>query len=58
MTTETLLLRGWADTEDADASYVWVTMRRLRTKIEADPNRPRHLITIRGVGYRLEPETA
>lgn len=53
VTTETLLDRGWADTEDADASYVWVTMRRLRQKIEPDPNRPVHLITVRGVGYRL-----
>jgi len=51
--TETLLARGWAETEDADPSYVWVTMRRLRQKIEADANRPRHLITVRGVGYRL-----
>jgi len=30
-----------------------VTMRRLRQKIEVDPNRPRHLLTVRGVGYRL-----
>ncbi len=57
--TETLLARGWVDTEDADPSYVWVTMRRLRTKLEVDPNRPVHLLTVRGVGYRLvgsEPE--
>jgi DNA-binding response OmpR family regulator len=53
VTTETLLARGWADTEDADPSYVWVTMRRLRTKLEPDPNRPAHLITVRGIGYRL-----
>lgn len=55
VTTETLLARGWADTEDADPSYVWVTMRRLRQKIEVDPNRPTHLLTVRGIGYRLEP---
>ncbi|MEO7663772.1 MAG: response regulator transcription factor [Candidatus Limnocylindrales bacterium] len=53
VTTETLLDRGWADTEDADPSYVWVTMRRLRQKIEPDPNHPAHLVTVRGVGYRL-----
>ena len=53
VTTETLLARGWADTEDADPSYVWVTMRRLRQKVEVDPNRPVHLQTVRGVGYRL-----
>jgi DNA-binding response OmpR family regulator len=53
VTTETLLARGWAETEDADPSYVWVTMRRLRQKVERDPNRPAHLQTVRGVGYRL-----
>ncbi|HEY7590575.1 MAG TPA: response regulator transcription factor [Candidatus Limnocylindrales bacterium] len=53
VTTETLLVRGWAETEDADPSYVWVTMRRLRQKVEVDPNRPVHLQTVRGVGYRL-----
>ena len=53
MTTETLLTRGWAETDDAEPSYVWVTMRRLRQKLEVDANRPRHLLTVRGVGYRL-----
>jgi two-component system response regulator MtrA len=53
VTTETLLARGWAETEDADPSYVWVTMRRLRQKVEVDANRPAHLLTVRGVGYRL-----
>ena len=53
VTTETLLARGWAETEDADPSYVWVTMRRLRQKVEVDPNRPAHLQTVRGIGYRL-----
>ena len=53
VTTETLLVRGWADTEDADPSYVWVTMRRLRQKVEVDPAKPVHLLTVRGIGYRL-----
>jgi len=53
VTTETLIARGWAETEDAEPSYVWVTMRRLRQKLEADPDRPAHLLTVRGVGYRL-----
>jgi DNA-binding response OmpR family regulator len=57
VTTETLLTRGWAETDDADPSYVWVTMRRLRQKIELDPNAPRHLLTVRGVGYRLVGES-
>jgi DNA-binding response OmpR family regulator len=46
VTTETLLARGWAETDDADPSYVWVTMRRLRQKV--DPNQPPCQITIRG----------
>ncbi|MEX0710408.1 MAG: response regulator transcription factor, partial [Chloroflexota bacterium] len=53
VTTDTLLARGWAETEDADPSYVWVTMRRLRQKVEREPNRPIHLQTVRGIGYRL-----
>ena len=56
VTTETLLSRGWAETDDAEPSYVWVTMRRLRQKLEVDPNRPRHLLTVRGIGYRLVPD--
>ena len=51
--TETLLARGWSETEAPDPSYVWVTMRRLRRKLERDPDAPRYLETIRGVGYRL-----
>src|SRR3954452_6078022 len=53
VTTETLLARGWADTEDADPSYVWVTMRRLRQKVEVARKKPVHLLTVRGIGYRL-----
>jgi Response regulators consisting of a CheY-like receiver domain and a winged-helix DNA-binding domain len=51
--TETLLARGWTDTEGAGTSYVWVSIRRLRQKIEVDPDIPVHLLTVRGVGYRL-----
>jgi DNA-binding response OmpR family regulator len=58
VTTEALLTRGWAETDDAEPSYVWVTMRRLRQKLEVDPNHPRHLLTVRGVGYRLMPVAA
>jgi DNA-binding response OmpR family regulator len=56
--TTLLLSRGWTETEEADSSYVWVSMRRLRQKIEVDPDKPVHLLTVRGVGYRLVSRTA
>lgn len=51
--TETLLDRVWSEADGADPSYVWVTIRRLRRKLEADPDHPRFLLTERGIGYRL-----
>ncbi len=55
--TDELLGRVWTDADGADPSYLWVTVRRLRRKLEADPDRPRHLITERGIGYRLTSGT-
>jgi two-component system, OmpR family, KDP operon response regulator KdpE len=51
--TEELLNRVWTDADGADPSYLWVTVRRLRRKLEADPDHPRYLLTERGIGYRL-----
>jgi two-component system response regulator RegX3 len=31
-----------------------VHVKRVRSKIEEDPSRPRHLITVRGLGYKFE----
>lgn len=53
VSTDELLSRVWTDADGADPSYLWVTIRRLRRKLEADPDRPRYLITERGIGYRL-----
>ena len=53
VSTELLLDRVWSDADGADPSYVWVSMRRLRRKLERDPDNPRYLLTERGVGYRL-----
>jgi two-component system KDP operon response regulator KdpE len=50
---DTLLERVWSEADGADPSYVWVSVRRLRRKMELDPDRPRYLLTERGVGYRL-----
>ena len=37
-----------------DVRTVDVTVRRLREKIEDDPKNPRYIITIRGLGYKIE----
>lgn len=55
--TDELLSRVWTDADGADPSYLWVTVRRLRRKLETDPDHPRFLITERGVGYRLRTGT-
>ncbi len=38
------------------SNQVAVYVRRLRTKIEPDPEHPRYLITARGVGYKFQPD--
>ena len=48
----------WGYSADVISRAVDCTMRRLRNKVESDPDKPRHLITVRGVGYRFVPETA
>ena len=55
--TGTLLDRVWNDADGADPAYVWVTVRRLRRKLEEDPDQPRYLLTERGLGYRLTSGT-
>jgi DNA-binding response OmpR family regulator len=51
-----LLDQVWSSSADwQDPSTVTEHVRRLRLKIEDDPERPRLLVTVRGVGYRYEP---
>ena len=37
-----------------DGRLVDVHIRRLRTKIEPDPARPRYVMTVRGLGYKIQ----
>lgn len=54
-TREQMLAQVWgSSTRWQDPSTVTEHIRRLRTKIEADPRKPRYLQTVRGVGYRFE----
>jgi len=50
---EQLLDRVWGYDYFGDSRIVDVHIRRLRTKVERDPANPRHVVTARGLGYRL-----
>lgn len=54
MSRHTLLERVWDRGYFGDERIVDVHVRRLRTKIEADPGDPRLVVTVRGQGYRLD----
>jgi DNA-binding response OmpR family regulator len=55
-TREQLLRQVWdSSVEWQDDATVTEHVRRVRRKIEADPDQPRWLLTVRGVGYRFEP---
>jgi DNA-binding response OmpR family regulator len=52
---EVLLERVWGYGYFGDGRLVDVHIRRLRTKIETDAANPRHVVTVRGLGYKLQP---
>ncbi len=54
-TRRQLLDRVWHQDRDGDQRTVDVHVRWLREKLEVDPEHPRLLLTVRGVGYRLDP---
>ena len=53
LSREQLLERVWGYGYFGDGRLVDVHIRRLRTKIETDPAHPRHVVTVRGMGYKL-----
>jgi DNA-binding response OmpR family regulator len=55
LSREQLLERVWSYDYFGDGRLVDVHIRRLRTKIEPDPANPRHVLTVRGLGYKLAP---
>lgn len=55
-TRQQLLEQVWGSSADwQDDGTVTEHVRRLRRKVEADPEHPRRIRTVRGVGYRFEP---
>ena len=53
LTHHYLLRQVWGPTHQNESQYLRVFVAQLRKKIEADPNRPAHIITESGVGYRF-----
>jgi two-component system response regulator RegX3 len=54
MRTRTELIdRIWSDRELSDTRTLDKHIRRLRTRIEPEAKRPRYLVTVHGVGFRL-----
>lgn len=51
--TNLLFERIWGESRPVEDDYVKVYINRLRRKVEADPRRPRYILTERGYGYRL-----
>jgi two-component system, OmpR family, KDP operon response regulator KdpE len=54
VTHDQLLKDIWNGNQRDNIQYLRILVRKLRQKIEADPNRPRLLVTESGVGYRLQ----
>lgn len=55
ISVDDLLARVWGAEFVGQPQVVYVHVRWLREKIEADPNRPERVLTVRGVGYKLVP---
>lgn len=56
MTRETLLDNVWGYEKSVDSRLVNVHIQRLRSKIEEDPENPKIVLTVRGVGYKAVAE--
>jgi two-component system response regulator RegX3 len=55
LTRGQLIDRVWGADYVGDTKTLDVHVKRLRGKVEADPATPRHILTVRGVGYKFEP---
>jgi two-component system KDP operon response regulator KdpE len=56
VTQRQLLLEVWGQARDEQTHYLRIYVHQLRQKLEANPVRPRYLMTEAGVGYRLKDE--
>lgn len=57
LTHRELLQRVWGPAYGDETHYLHVYVNRLRRKLEADPEQPRHIVAEWGVGFRYEPSS-
>jgi two-component system response regulator RegX3 len=55
MRRDFLISEVWGIDYYGDTRTLDVHIKRLRDKVETDPHQPRHLLTVRGLGYKFEP---
>lgn len=53
VTSDALTMAAWGDTSYGYENTLMVHIRRLRQKIEENPSTPKHLLTVKGLGYKL-----
>jgi DNA-binding response OmpR family regulator len=55
LTSEDLLTSVWGPEYKSDKEILWVSIARLRQKLEEDPHNPKHIVTRSGLGYLMPP---
>jgi two-component system, OmpR family, response regulator RegX3 len=55
LTRNQLIDRLWGSDYVGDTKTLDVHVKRLRSRVEEHPARPKHLVTVRGLGYKFEP---
>ena len=55
MTSEDLLTSVWGPEYRNDKEILWVSIARLRQKLEDDAHSPTHIVTRSGLGYLMPP---
>jgi two-component system response regulator RegX3 len=53
LTRDLLISEVWGEDYVGDTKTLDVHVKRLRTRLEQDPHHPRHLVTVRGLGYKF-----
>jgi DNA-binding response OmpR family regulator len=55
LSSEDLLMNVWGPEYKDDKEILWVSISRLRQKLEDDPRNPKHIVTRSGMGYTMPP---